>query len=169
MTISMHQASALAFSRGLSSLANVLRKGAAYAAERKIDERVLLESRLFPDMFPLAAQVRVATDFARGTCARLAGQEPPKWEDKETTFAELVARVERAQEAVRAFTPAQVDGSETREITRSIGGQPKTFSGLNYLLQFALPNFYFHTTTAYAILRHNGLAIGKSDFIGGLD
>lgn len=169
MTISMHQASAGVFARGLANLANVLRKGAAHAAERKIEDRVFLEARLYPDMLPFAAQVRIVTDFSRGAVARLAGEEPPKWEDNETTFAELIARVERALEAVRSFTPAQVDGSETREVTRSVGGKSRTFTGLNYLLQFSLPNFYFHSVTAYAILRHNGVAIGKTDFIGTLD
>jgi hypothetical protein len=169
MTISMYQASAAVFARGLASLAHVLRKGAEHAAARKIDDRVFLDARLYPDMLPLAAQVRIATDFSRGACARLAGSEPPKWEDNETTLAELIARVERALEAVRAYTPAQIDGSEAREITRPIGGTPKTFTGLNYLLQFVLPNFYFHAVTAYAILRHNGVEIGKSDYIGALD
>ena len=166
MTISMYQASAAVFARGLASLAHVLRKGAEHAAARKIDDRVFLDARLYPDMLPLAAQVRIATDFSRGACARLAGSEPPKWEDDETTLAQLIARVERALEAVRAYTPAQIDGSEGRQITRPIGGTPKTFTGLNYLLQFVLPNFYFHAVTAYAILRHNGVQLGKMDYLG---
>ena len=120
-------------------------------------------------MLPLATQVRIVTDFSRGACARLAGQEPPKWEDNEATFADLIARVERALEAVGSFTPAQIDGSETREITRPVGGKPKVFTGLSYLLQFMLPNVYFHSVTTYAILRHNGVEIGKTDFIGAID
>ncbi len=169
MTISMYTVAVPAFARGLASLKTVLAKGAAHAAARKIDEAVLLNARLAPDMFPLARQVHIATDFARGTVARLAGSEPPKWEDNETTFAELIARVERAIEAVNAFTPAQVDGSETRSVTRPMRGESKTFTGSNYLLQYSLPNFYFHATTAYAILRHNGVELSKTDFIGALD
>ena len=169
MTISMYQASAAAFARGLANLAQVLRKGADYAAARKIDERVLLEARLYPDMLPLAAQVRIATDFSRRACARLAGDEPPKWEDDETTFAQLIARIDRALEVVRSYTPARIDGSEARKITFPIGGEPKSFTGLDYLLKHVLPNFYFHSVTAYAILRHNGVALGKSDYIGALD
>lgn len=169
MTISMYQASAAAFARGLANLAHVLRKGAEHAAARKIEDRVFLEARLYPDMLPLAAQVRIATDFSRRACARLAGDEPPKWEDDESTFAELIARIERTLKTVRAYTPAQIDGSEGREITIPVGGTPKTFTGLDYLMRFVLPNFYFHSVTAYAILRHNGVEIGKSDYIGTLD
>jgi len=169
MTISMHKVSVPAFTRGLSSLKTVLTKGAAHAAAKKIDESVFLNARLFPDMLPLTRQVYIATDFARGTVARLAGSEPPKWEDNETTFADLIARVDRALEAVKAFTPAQIDGSETRPVTRPVRGEPKTFTGINYLLQYSLPNFYFHVATAYAILRSNGVELGKGDFIGTLD
>ena len=169
MSISMYDASVPVFARGLTSLKNVLAKGAASAAARKIDESVLLNARLAPDMFPLSRQVHVATDFARGTVARLTGVEPPKWDDNEKSFAELIARVDRAIEAVKSFSAAQVDGSETRSVTRPVRGEPKVFTGINYLLQYSLPNFYFHTTTAYAILRHNGVDVGKGDFIGALD
>jgi len=169
MSISMYDASVPVFARGLTSLKNVLAKGAASAAARKIDESVLLNARLAPDMFPLTRQVHVATDFARGTVARLTGVEPPKWDDNEKSFAELIARVDRAIEAVKSFSAAQVDGSETRSVTRPVRGEPKVFTGINYLLQYSLPNFYFHTTTAYAILRHNGVDVGKGDFIGALD
>ena len=168
MTISMYNASAGVFIRVLTSLANVLRKAAEHAAAHKIDDKVFLEARLYPDMFPLAAQVRIVTDFSRGGCARLAGSEPEKWEDNETTFAELIARVERALETVQSFTPAQLDGTEDREVTRPIGGKPKVFTGLNYLLEFMVPNVYFHSVTTYAILRHNGVPLGKSDYIGAL-
>ena len=169
MSISMYDASVPVFARGLTSLKNVLAKGAASAAARKIDESVLLNARLAPDMFPLSRQVHVATDFARGTVARLTGVEPPKWDDNEKSFAELIARVDRAIEAVKSFSAAQVDGSETRSVTRPVRGEPKVFAGINYLLQYSLPNFYFHATTAYAILRHNGVDVGKGDFIGALD
>ncbi len=164
----MYNASAGVFVRVLTSLAHVLRKGAEHAAANKIDDKVFLDARLYPDMFPLAAQVRIVTDFARGACARLAGGEPDKWEDDETTFAQLIARVERALETVKGFTPAQLDGSEGREITRPIAGKPKVFTGINYLLEFMQPNVYFHAVTTYAILRHNGVPLGKSDYIGAL-
>ncbi len=169
MTISMYRASVPVFARGLSSLKTILAKGAAHAAAKKVDESVFLNARLYPDMLPFARQVHIATDFARGTVARLSGSEPPKWEDNETTFAELLARVERTIEAVNSFTAAQVDGSEARPVTRQVRGEPKTFTGINYLLQYSMPNFYFHTTTAYAILRSNGVEVGKGDFIGKLD
>ena len=169
MTISMYQASVPVFARGLSSLKTILAKGAAHAAAKKIDESVFVNARLYPDMLPLARQVHIATDFARGTVARLSGAEPPKWDDTEVTFADLIARVERTIEAVNSFTAAQVDGSETRPVTRQVRGEPKTFAGINYLLQYSMPNFYFHTTTAYAILRSHGVEVGKGDFIGKLD
>jgi hypothetical protein len=168
MMISMYNASVPAFERGLDSLRNILQKGAAHAAERKIDPTVLVNARLFPDMFPLSRHVYVVTDFARGTLARLAGQEPPKWDDVESTFPDLIARVERASAAVKEFTAAQIDGSEGRTITRQLGSHTVSFTGLNYLLVFSLPNFYFHLATAYDILRHNGIALSKADFIGPL-
>ena len=169
MTISMYQASVPVFIRMLTNLNGILSKGAAHAQAKKIDESVLLNARLSPDMFPLTKQVHIATDFARGTGARLAGAEPPVYEDNEQTFAELMARVERTLEYLRTLKAAQIDGSETREIVRPIRGEPKKFTGINYLQQFALPNFFFHTTTAYAILRHNGIELSKTDFIGSLD
>ena len=166
MTISMYQASVPAFIRTLGNLRGIVEKAAAHAQEKKIDESVFLAARLFPDMLAFTRQVQIATDFARGTAARLAGSEPPSDEDKEQTFAELTARIDRAIAFLRTLAPAQIDGSEGREIVRPIRGEPKKFTGLDYLLQYALPNFYFHTTTAYAILRHNGIVIGKGDFIG---
>jgi uncharacterized protein len=166
MTISMYDASVPVFIRMLGNLKGILQKASAYAQEKKIEESALLNARLFPDMLPFTRQVQIATDFARGTGARLAGREPPSFEDKEQTFAELVGRVERTIEYLRTLGPADVDGSEAREIVRPIRGEPKKFTGINYLLSYALPNFYFHTTTAYAILRHNGLVVGKTDFIG---
>lgn len=168
MALSMYQASAPVFARALTNLGGILAKASAHAAAGKIDEGVFLNARLFPNMFPLSRQVQIATDFARGTTARLAGTEPPKWEDNETTFAELIARVERALAAVNGFTSAQIEGSETRSVTRQVRGEPKTFSGVDYLLQYSLPNFFFHATTAYAILRSNGVDVGKGDFIGTL-
>ena len=169
MTISMYQASVPVFVKGLTNLKAILEKAAAHAQAKKIDETVFAGARLFPDMLPLTGQIQIATDFARGTTARLAGVEMPKWEDNEKTLADLIARVDRTLEYVKPFTAAQIDGTEGKEITRALRGVQKTFTGLNYLLQFALPNFYFHSTTAYALLRHNGVEIGKMDFLGALD
>jgi hypothetical protein len=165
----MYKASVPVFVKGLTNLKALLEKAAAHAQAKKIDETVFASARLYPDMLPLTVQIQIATDFARGTAARLAGTEMPKWEDNEKTLAELIARVDRTLDYVKPFTAAQIDGTEGKEITRPIRGQPKTFTGLNYLLQFALPNFYFHTATAYGILRHNGVEIGKLDFLGSLD
>ena len=166
MTISMFQASVPVFIRTLSNLRGIVDKASAHAKERKIDESVFLTARLYPDMLPFARQVQIATDFARGAAARLAGSEPPAMEDNERTMAELRTRLDRSIAFLATFVPAQIDGSEGREIVRPIGGEPKKFTGISYLLQFALPNFFFHTSTAYAILRHNGVALGKADFIG---
>ena len=169
MTISMYQASVPLFVRMLTNLRSILQKAAAHAQAKKIDEAVLLQARLYPDMFALVQQVQIASDFARGTAARLAGKEPPSYEDSEKSVAELVSRIDRTLDYLRTVKASEIDGSEGREIVRPIRGQPKKFTGINYLIQFALPNFFFHTTTAYAILRHNGIEIGKTDFIGALD
>ena len=169
MTLSMYQASVPVFLKGLANLKAILEKAAAHAQAHKIDDTVLVTARLYPNMLPLSKQVQIASDFARGTSARLAGAEPPAMEDNEKTLADLIARVQKTIDFVTPFTAAQIDGSEARAITRPVRGQPKTFTGINYLLQYALPNFYFHTATAYAILRHNGVEIGKPDFLGALD
>jgi uncharacterized protein len=168
MTISMYQASVPVFIKGLTNLRAILEKASAHTQAQKIDDAVFVNARLFPDMLPLSGQIQIATDFARGTTARLAGSEPPKWEDNEKTLAELIARIDKTLDYVKPFTAAQVDSSEARQITRTIRGNAMTFTGINYLLQFALPNFYFHSATAYDILRHNGVAIGKMDFLGSL-
>ena len=169
MTISMYQASVPVFIKMLTNLKGILEKADAHAKAKKIEDSVLLNARLYPDMFPLITQVHIATDFARGTGARLAGKEPPSYEDNETTFAELIARTERTLDYLRTLKAGEIDGSEAREIVRKLRAGPKTFTGINYLLQFAMPNFYFHTTTTYAILRHSGVELGKTDFIGSLD
>jgi uncharacterized protein len=169
MTISMYQASVPLFLRMLANLKGILEKGAAHAKAKKIEETVLLNARLYPDMLAFTRQIQIACDFARGTGARLAGQEPPAHEDIEQSFAELAGRVDRTIDYLRTLGPAQIDGSEAREVVRPIRGEPKKFTSINYLLQFALPNFFFHATTAYAILRHNGVELGKADFIGALD
>jgi uncharacterized protein len=166
MPLSMYQASVPVFLQGLKNLAAILDKAAVQAVERKIDPGVLLNDRLAPDMFPLVRQVQIASDHAKGASARLAGVDVPKFEDVEKSFDDLQQRLARVTEFVKSISPDQIDGSEDRDITLPIGGQSMAFKGQTYLLHFALPNFYFHLTTAYAIFRHNGVVIGKRDFIG---
>jgi hypothetical protein len=166
MNISMYQASAPRFANTLKNLSAILDKAQAYAEMRKIDPLVLTSARLYPDMFALARQVQIACDTAKGAVARLAGVEVPKHEDTEKTFAELKARIAKTLDFIASVKPAQVDGSEEREIVLKLQGSDVKFKGLQYLLGFAWPNFYFHATTAYDILRHNGVELGKRDFIG---
>jgi hypothetical protein len=166
MSLSMYQASAPVFAQGLTGLLTALDKAAAHAELRRIEPAALLQARLYPDMFPFARQVQIATDFAKGGLARLAGLEPPPYEDVETTFAELTSRVGATLAYVGGFEAAQIDGSEDREITLIRRGETSVVKGQPYLLQQAMPNFYFHLTTAYAILRHNGVELGKRDFLG---
>ena len=166
MAISMYQASVPVFQKMLKNLDGIFDKAAASAEARKFDPAVLLNARLAPDMYAFTRQVQIATDHAKGGPARLAGLEPPKFEDKETSFAELKARVARVQDFLATLKPAQIDGSEERKITLKFGPREFEFVGLPYLTQFVLPNFYFHYTTAYAILRHNGVDVGKRDFVG---
>jgi hypothetical protein len=169
MAISMSQASIPAFIRMLTSLSAILDKAAQHATSRKIDPAVLLATRLFPDMLPLTKQVQLACDFAKGGAARLAGVEPPKFPDEEKTIDELKARIARTIDFVKGVQASQIDGSESRDIALPLGGQTYHFKGQGYLLNMVLPNFYFHTTTAYAILRHCGIELGKRDFIGPLE
>jgi uncharacterized protein len=166
MKISMYQASVPMFIRMLNNLAAVLDKGAAHAEAKKIDPSVLINARLYPDMLPLARQVQIAGDGAKGAAARLAGLEPPKYEDTETSFSDLKGRIQKTISYLNTLKPEQIDGSEERAVTIPIRGQPVTFQGLPYLLNHAVPNLYFHVTTAYDILRHNGVEIGKADFLG---
>lgn len=166
MSLSMYDASAPRFARMLRNLDAILARAQSHAAVKKIDPAVLLGARLFPDMLPMVKQVQIATDHAKGGPARLAGLEPPKFEDNESSFGELKARVARVQSYLATLTPAQIDGSEERKIVLKFGPREFEFVGLPYLTQFALPNFYFHYTTAYAILRHNGVDVGKRDFVG---
>ncbi len=168
MTISMYQASAPAFQRALKTLDAILDKAAAYAEERKIDPLVLTSARLAPDMLPLTRQVQFASDSAKGACARLAGLEVPSFEDTETTFPELKARIAKTLDFIATVSPGQIDGSEDRDIVLKAGARELTFKGQNFLVMFVLPNFYFHVTTAYAILRHNGVPLGKQDYLGGI-
>ncbi len=162
----MYAASVPLCMRALTNLSHILDKGAAHADARKIDPSVLIDARLFPDMFPLSRQVQIAADIAKGCASRLAGLEPPKYEDNEKTFDDLKARIEKTVNHLKSFTPAQIDGSEERAISFTVGGRPLTFKGLQYLHSFVLPNVYFHVTTTYNILRHNGVELGKADFLG---
>ncbi len=166
MIISMYQASIPTFIRMLGNLTTIVDKGAAFAVARKIEPAVLINSRLFPDMFPFGRQVQIVTDNAKGGAARLAGLEPPKYEDNETSFAELNARIEKTVAYLNTFKPEQIDGTENRTVTLTLGGKPMTFQGMPYLLNLVLPNIYFHITTAYNILRHNGVDVGKNDYLG---
>ena len=166
MTLSMYQASVPVFVQMLSSLSGVLKKAAAHAEAKKIAPTVLTGARLYPDMFPLTRQVQTAADHAKGACARLAGKDVPSFPDTETTFDELQARIQKTLDYVKSFKPADIDGSEDKEIVLTRAGQKIPFRGQAYLLHFALPNHFFHVTTAYDILRAQGVEIGKSDFIG---
>ena len=166
MSLSLYQASIPSFVRMFDNLSAILDKAVAYCEERKIDPGVLLNARLAPDMHPLTRQVQIASDLAKGCAARLAGVEPPSFADTETSFAELQARIGKTLEFIRSVTPEQIDAGEGREITLKFPSSEFSFKAPDYLLHFALPNFYFHVTTAYAILRHNGLRIGKMDYMG---
>jgi hypothetical protein len=166
MTLSMYQASVPPFLQMLASLQGILDKAEAFAEARKIEPSVLLNTRLTPDMFPLVRQVQLAADFAKGGAGRIAGVELPSYPDTETSFAELRTRIAKTVDFIHSLKPAQIDGHESREVTIPIAGQPHKFTAQDYLIKFALPNFYFHHTTAYAILRQCGLEIGKRDYLG---
>lgn len=166
MTISMYQASVPVFARMLKNLSVVLDKGQKHAEARKVAAGVLPASRLIADMFPLSRQVQIATDHAKGAAARLAGVDVPKYEDNEQTIEELQARIAKTLAFLETFRAAQIDGSEEREIVLTMSIGERKFKGTDYLLGFALPNFYFHMVTAYAILRQNGVDVGKRDFLG---
>ena len=166
MTISMYQASVPRFANILKNLSAILDKAQAHAEARKIDPAALTNFRLYPDMLPMKRQVQIACDTAKGAVARLAGVEVPKHDDTEETFAELKARIAKTIDLIQTFKPAQIDGSDEKNIHLKLGQREVEFKGMQYLLGHALPNFYFHVTTAYDILRHNGVEIGKRDYIG---
>lgn len=166
MSISMYTLTVPPLVRILNNLSGVLKKGAAHAEARKIDPLVLTAGRLYPDMYPLTRQVYIATDMSKGCGARLAGVEVPKYDDVETAFPELVARIDKTLAFLNGFTADQIDGSETKDIQLKIGGSLLEMKGLDYVLNFVKPNVYFHVTTAYNILRHNGVELGKRDYIG---
>lgn len=166
MKLSMYQASVTAFTRQLNNLLAILDKAAAHADAKKIDPKVLINSRLFPDMFPLVRQIQIATDTARGGAARLAGVEVPAQEDTETTFPELAARIRKTVSYLETLKAEQFEGSEDRTVSWQTRSSTKTMQGLPYLQNHLLPNLYFHITTAYDILRHSGVELGKQDFLG---
>jgi hypothetical protein len=166
MTVTMSQISLPVFIRHLEGLSIVLKKAQALYSEKKYDESSLLSYRLYPDMFSLARQVQAATDHARNCIALLAGVEAPKVDMNEKSLADLAARVDNTVAWLKNIQPAQVDGSEGKNVTVKAGDREIQFTGINLLLQRAMPNFYFHATTAYDILRHNGVEIGKRHFMG---
>ncbi|HEX3869741.1 MAG TPA: DUF1993 domain-containing protein [Pirellulales bacterium] len=165
MAVSMYDIAIPTFQKQLAALDAILDKAADHAAAKKIDVAVLLGSRLYPDMFNLTRQVQLATDFAKAAPARLAGLEVPSFPDTETTLPDLKARIAKIQALLAAYKPEQLESSDTKELTLKLGGADVTLNGREYLLHVAFPNFYFHCATAYDILRHNGLEIGKRDFV----
>lgn len=168
MTLSMYEAVIPVAIRALRNLTQILEKTADHAQTRSIAPEAFIDDRLFPDMFPLSRQVQIATDVAKGAAARLAGQEPPSYEDNETTFIALLERVAKTIRYLESFTPEQIDGSEDHTITVRTRHSVLTFQGKDYLFRYVLPNLYFHITTAYAIARHGGVELGKADYLGKL-
>lgn len=168
MALSMYGLTVPVLQRLLTNLIKFLEKGDAFAKDKDFDPTNLIHMRLAPDMYTLTEQVQTATHFAKILPSRLSGREPPPWEDGEKTLGELIERIRGAQKFVSAFKPADIDGSETREIIAEIGDHKVPFTGESYTFNFALPNFYFHVCASYMILRHAGVQLGKADFIGGL-
>ena len=166
MSITIYDQLVPVFSHMLSSLDKIFSKAEADAEARKIDPQVFVNGRLAPDMLPLVKQVQIMTDQVKGCASRLAGQEPPKWADDEKSFADLHARVAKTIAHLKTFNAAQFEGAETRAIELKFPNATFNFTGKDYFLNFVVPNFYFHYTTAYAILRHNGVPVGKGDFLG---
>ena len=166
MPISMYKTSIPRFIHTLGTLNAILDKAQAYEAAKKIDASVLPSARLFPDMLPLTAQVQIACDTAKGAACRLSGVTNPVFEDNEKTLADLKARVDKTIEFLKTFKAEQIDGTEDKELIVKVGGNDTKFAGLQFLLGRSMPNFYFHVTTAYNILRHNGVEIGKRDYLG---
>jgi hypothetical protein len=165
--MNIYDASVPVFTRFLRSLSAILKKAEVQCTARKIDPAVILSARLFPDMFALTRQVQIASDAAKGAGARLAGIAVPSWPDEEKTFDELQARIARTIEFLASLKAEQFVGAESRDIAIKAGGREMNFTGFAYLETYAKPNFFFHVTTAYAILRHNGIELGKPDFLAG--
>ncbi|MBC9250791.1 hypothetical protein A9179_10935 [Pseudomonas alcaligenes] len=166
MSLSMYQASIPVFTRMLGNLSNILAKAEAFAESKGIDPAVLINARLAPDMYPLARQVQIASDAVKGCVARLAQVEIPSFADTETSFPELQERIAKTLKFIEGISAEQVNGSESRTVTIKLPGRELNFDGQTFLLNFSQPNLYFHITTAYAILRHNGLSLGKMDYLG---
>jgi len=166
MKLSMHAMSVDVFTHALGSLSAFLEKGQAHATQRKFEPAVLLASRLAPDMFPLTRQVQLACDLAKNSIARLVGQEPPRFPDTEASFEELHARIARTVDYLKSVPSSALEGAETRDIKVPTRGETLEFKGLAFLQHWAIPNVFFHVTTAYLILRHNGVELGKRDFLG---
>jgi len=166
MSISMYQASVPRFINILGNLSAILDKAQAHVDAKKLDETALTGFRLYPDMLPMARQVMIVTDTAKGLAARLAGVDIPVYEDNEKTLAELKARIAKTVAYLQSFKPAQIDGTEDKAIVIKRGDKETRYTGLQFMLGHAVPNFYFHVTTTYAILRHNGVDIGKRDYLG---
>ena len=167
MNISMHAMSHGVFRKALTQLLHIMDKGVASATARKFEPSVLVNARLAPDMLPFAKQIQLTSDFAKNSMARLAGIDPPKFEDNETTMEELVARVKKTIDYIDSVSAASLEGSETRDIKIALRDRTVEFKGLPFLQTWAIPNFFFHYVTAYNLLRHNGVDIGKRDFLGG--
>ena len=167
MAISIYDHLVVPMTRMLTNLDRIVGKAEQYADEQKIDPDVLVQGRLYPNMLPFVGQVRIATDTAKGAAARLTGTENPKWPDEERTFADIHARIAKATGFLATFRAEQFEGADRRNIELKLGSHEVRFTGTAYITGYVMPNFYFHVTTAYAILRHNGLAIGKADFLGG--
>jgi len=167
MSFTIYQATVPPMRHTLGNLAQLLAKAEAHCTARKIDPQALLGARLFPDMFPLTRQVQIATDAAKGAAARLAGIENPRFEDNEASFADLQARVAKTIAFLDSVRPEQFEGAETRHISIPLRDRTVEFAGAQFLTQWAQPNFFFHVTTAYALLRHNGVEVGKRDYLGG--
>ncbi len=166
MTISMYQASVPRFVNILGNLSKILDKAQVHVDAKKLDTATLTTYRLFPDMLPMTTQVQIACDAAKGVVARLAGVEIPAYEDNEKTLADLKARVAKTIAFIQTVTPRQIDGTEDKEIVIKRGDKETRYKGMQFLLGHAIPNFYFHVTTTYNILRHNGIEIGKRDYLG---
>ena len=166
MSISMYDVSIPIFTLSLTNLSAILDKAASHQESKKVDPKVIPQARLIVDMLPLSAQIQIACDTAKGAAARLAGVEPPKHEDTEATLAELKARVAKTLDFIKTIKPEQFQGAETRDIVLKFPQTTLKFTGINYLTNFVLPNFFFHVTTAYALLRKNGVDLGKRDFLG---
>ena len=164
--LSMFNATISPLKRALANLSHILKKGEAHADAKKIDHAVLLNGRLFPDMYPLIRQVQIATDMSKGAAARLAGLEVPKYDDNETSFEDLQARIAKTIAFIDTIKPEQLTGSASRDITITVRQTDMHFKGEAYLLSWVMPNVYFHVTTAYNILRYNGIELGKPDFLG---